>query len=662
MNIKDVRDGVQTIENVLNGLIGKRSPLELLLWPPDLFAFTSQILRANAAYQLVVSPPVGENWPPSINAIRSRLYEIHETCTGENGKYRNMLQRNAKNTSLKEYLSTDLEWKKFVEKCGKDWEDSLKSFNITKFLEELAPSCSSYEEKLINQIIDITPLPLICFWESFFRWAVTRESIRRLRTDSSNENSNQKQVWIAVSDLLSLHAIADEACWGWGLKKTSRNKAKECASAFLYDKGTMSTIDVEICRVLPKRHNPTTGITLRSLSSNLGFQTSSVDVDINWQHSGHSPLDNKAREENFNSFTVLLLPWPLRVYARDFRPYKFPENTEPLPNNINFFTYDPDSTDMEKAYRYGEDEVGNPVFEDLRYRIRKNLPKVLDKAMDEVGNKKIDMVIFPESALNEEILTDVEKILSEKEVSVYIAGVRDKPKDMTVRFERNSVYFKTLQKNGSNWEFPLNQANKGDNSRRYRQSKHHRWKLTYSQIIKYNLGISLNPNKDWWEAIKINRRKVSFINIGDKLTICPLICEDLARQDPIASVIRTVGPSLVVTILMDGPQTMNRWAARYASVLADDPGSSVLTLTSYGMVRRSNQASKSISNVVALFYDGLSSPQELEFDNGAAGILLNLCLEEKREFTLDGRSERKKTQIIKFGGAKQVRLRKKDVE
>jgi 5-methylcytosine-specific restriction enzyme A len=50
---------------------------------------------------------------------------------------------------------------------------------------------------------------------------------------------------------------------------------------------------------------------------------------------------------------------------------------------------------------------------------------------------------------------------------------------------------------------------------------------------------------------------------------------------------RSVGPNLVVALLMDGPQLTARWPARYASVLADDPGSSVLTLTSLGMCLRS---------------------------------------------------------------------------
>lgn len=66
-----------------------------------------------------------------------------------------------------------------------------------------------------------------------------------------------------------------------------------------------------------------------------------------------------------------------------------------------------------------------------------------------------------------------------------------------------------------------------------------------------------------------------------------LVCEDLARQDPAADLIRAVGPNLLIALLMDGPQLSGRWPARYASVLAEDPGTSVLTLTSLGMAERS---------------------------------------------------------------------------
>ncbi len=49
---------------------------------------------------------------------------------------------------------------------------------------------------------------------------------------------------------------------------------------------------------------------------------------------------------------------------------------------------------------------------------------------------------------------------------------------------------------------------------------------------------------------------------------------------PLRTVIRSVGPNLVIVLLMDGPQLVRRWPGKYATVLSDDPGSAVLTVTS----------------------------------------------------------------------------------
>ena len=86
---------------------------------------------------------------------------------------------------------------------------------------------------------------------------------------------------------------------------------------------------------------------------------------------------------------------------------------------------------------------------------------------------------------------------------------------------------------------------------------------------------------------RFRRRSLQFVTLGEEITIVSLVCEDLAENDQVAEVIRDVGPTGVITVLLDGPQLTSRWAARYASVLADDPGSAVLTLTSFGMVQRS---------------------------------------------------------------------------
>ena len=66
-----------------------------------------------------------------------------------------------------------------------------------------------------------------------------------------------------------------------------------------------------------------------------------------------------------------------------------------------------------------------------------------------------------------------------------------------------------------------------------------------------------------------------------------------------------LGPTIVVTPLLDGPQLSSRWAARYASVLADDPGSAVLTVTAYGMAQRSRPNRHDPSSIIALWKDSV---------------------------------------------------------
>src|SRR5262249_12702355 len=102
---------------------------------------------------------------------------------------------------------------------------------------------------------------------------------------------------------------------------------------------------------------------------------------------------------------------------------------------------------------------------------------------------------------------------------------------------------------------------------------------------------------------------VEFIETGDGITVVSLVCEDLAQIDDVADVVRSVGPTMIYTPVLDGPQLSSRWAARYASVLADDPGSAVVTLTSYGMVLRSRPHGRALSPVVGLWKDPVRGPR-----------------------------------------------------
>jgi hypothetical protein len=104
-----------------------------------------------------------------------------------------------------------------------------------------------------------------------------------------------------------------------------------------------------------------------------------------------------------------------------------------------------------------------------------------------------------------------------------------------------------------------------------------------------------------------------------------IVCEDLTQNDEVAEIIRSVGPTFMTAFLLDGPQLASRWGARYASVLADDPGAAVLTLTSYGMARRSRPGRHDPSPVVALWKESDGGAREIPLEPGSHGVLLTVC-------------------------------------
>jgi hypothetical protein len=172
----------------------------------------------------------------------------------------------------------------------------------------------------------------------------------------------------------------------------------------------------------------------------------------------------------------------------------------------------------------------------------------------------------------------------------------------------------------------------------YRQNKHHRWFLDESQINQYHLAGALHPSVRWWEAMEVPRRSLQFLELSEGLTIVAVVCEDLARLDEVAELIRDVGPTLVVTILLDGPQLASRWTARYASVLADDPGTAVLTLSAHGMVQRSRPVGAPPSSVVALWKDPTRGLREIALGGGAQGVLMSMAATRARRRCADGRT------------------------
>jgi hypothetical protein len=257
--------------------------------------------------------------------------------------------------------------------------------------------------------------------------------------------------------------------------------------------------------------------------------------------------------------------------------------------------------------------------------------RVIDAARDEVDS--VDTVMLPESAIDEDEVNDLEALLDRHGVALLIAGVRQRSRQPG-QLPGNWVHMGVTPR----LEKGVSRASAtGEQWIHIRQYKQTRWSLDEAQILQYHIGGALHPHIRWWEAMDVPRRRIQFIEHGDGIAIVSLVCEDLAQICEVAQVIRSVGPTIVLTPLLDGPQFNSRWAARYASVLADDPGSAVLTLTSFGMVQRCRPQGQDPSTVVALWKDPVRGVREIPLETGAQGVLFTVCGGRGTRRSADGR-------------------------
>jgi hypothetical protein len=257
--------------------------------------------------------------------------------------------------------------------------------------------------------------------------------------------------------------------------------------------------------------------------------------------------------------------------------------------------------------------------------------RVIVAARDEVDS--VDVVVLPEGAVDESEIDELEALLDRHEVSTLVTGVRQRsPKP--AQLPGNWLHLGVSPRLESRAALGLST---GEQWFHLRQNKHHRWSLDETQIYQYHLGGSLHPRIRWWEAIEVPRSAIQFVELWRGIAIVFLVCEDLAQSDEVAELLRSVGPTFIYTPLLDGPQLSNRWAARYASVLADDPGSTVGTLTSYGMVQRCRPHGRDASPVVGLWKDSVRGLREISLEPGAQAVLLTACSNRTTRRSADGR-------------------------
>jgi hypothetical protein len=402
---------------------------------------------------------------------------------------------------------------------------------------------------------------------------------------------------IVVDSLLELIALADEACRGVGFVGTGDFSVE--ASTRLEKASSLSLLaDPSWLRVLPKTHNARDGLTFRSLTHHLALWINS-EVDARWKHYPFPSIGDH--------LNMLLLPWPLFIHPRAFSEAR--KMGSKLPPRNELFTYDvPAAIDIAK------------------------IQKIADVASSLVG--PVHAMVLPELSMQE---SEFQRLRDAFPGTLLIAGVGT---PALHGFGSNKVAIAPSARYGAT----------------HLQCKHHRWRVDSRQFTNYGLKHTFKRDGSWLEAIDLPTRSCTFFNVNDWLTFSVLICEDLARQDPVAELVRTVGPSLVIALLMDGPQLTDRWSARYATVLAEDPRSSVLTLTSAGMVDLSNAQFGGMSpRSIALWRDATSSsPRQIHLQEGAEGVILRLGSQMVTEWTADGRDNVESTGYVTLDGIVQV--------
>lgn len=548
-------------------------------WPPNLFAFTSMLLENTGRYSVVTDLKL---WPPEL----------------------------------------DSDWEKTIKEEARHWvlqltEYGNKSDGMFSFLD-------SDRVDLWEKAASLVPTKVRDAYDVIYAAALPEGE--GTHDDYGKGDAKHDKL---TQLLLTLHAIADTVCLGWGIREFTESEGQAKAAAIkakeLLEKwGTMATIHPHRARVLPKRHTSQVGITLQSLSYHLSFHRSSTKIE--WITEGPQIVPRTLNTSAVGILSVLLCPWPRAISARDFKPMMLPQRDDKSKDGI--FSYEPLS-----------DPIGT----------RRLIEDVLAEAKKET--ETVHMVILPELALDLDELTEFESALRNHRVSSYVVGVRIPP-------NKTGKHTKDRSKQGRNFARFGYALKPGSRFLRTDQDKHHRWRLSEWQIRSYQLGSQLHPNYNWWEKLSVLERKLTFINLGDELTVCPLICEDLARQGPVLDLIRAVGPNLVVAILMDGPQRLDRWSARYATVLGDDPGCSVITLTSFGMVDRYSVPNSPRSRSIALWNDRVGPTREIELKPGADAVLMSLAVAPVMEGTIDRRTDSKGTYTLTLSGVVPISTQK----
>jgi hypothetical protein len=394
----------------------------------------------------------------------------------------------------------------------------------------------------------------------------------------------------------------------------------------------------------PKSRTPSYGNTIRNFTHHLALLPARGVARAALRRGEEKPF---RRNPELN---ILLVPFPFRISASAFK-----------------------DSGLASGNKQGKKLKWFDLEQDWLDRLTEgHLTTAIDILCQAAGSEveSIDAIIFPEMSLNYFLYAKLALYISRNHPSVelFIAGTSETPSRSKIgaraseEEKAGSTRRNFIRSLGSYLIRLSHLANVGrDELRRGNfvatttflrygnedvstyimtfQQKHHRWRLERDQILRYGLSKNLDPRFDWWENIETSTRNIEFTTFRGGSSLIALVCEDLARLEPCQQLIRAIGPNLVVALLLDGPQKTDRWSARYATVLADDPGSSVLSLTSMGLMPRSTDGHFVDSRCIGLWKDDSGRTQEIHLPIGAHAAVLTLTGERRTELTTDGRDD-----------------------
>jgi predicted amino acid-binding ACT domain protein len=380
--------------------------------------------------------------------------------------------------------------------------------------------------------------------------------------------------------------------------------------------------DTSVVCVMPKVRVAAVGATLRNMTRNLALLPGHREVRCRWDFS-----PDVAPSEDLDTLDILLIPAPFELQGNNFVANRDANATL---SELRYYKKGWETFRIEQTWIKGEKRAS--FIEDCL--------KLMERARQETAC--VNGVILPEYALDYDLFHELCTALKgiEKNLEFVISGSSSncRTDDGEYRANENDEV-----PNLGNHVVSRVWYDRGreevyiDNSR----IKHHRWRLDRPQVETYALSTALNPKiENWWEDTPLGRREIHFHRFREKSVFSVLICEELARSEPCHEILRSVAPNLIFALLLDGPQIKERWPAQYASNLADDPGSSVLTFTSWGLIARSNAQGRYKENrSIALWKDdgGNFLSIQMPTGNGARGVLLSLWSAHVKDMTMAGK-------------------------